>query len=148
MKALQGIPDQAHKILADLTYKLFSTFYLQPEEMFLRGHHDAALKRIDRIRTALEFEDLDEGELEKRLADWRRRVKEAYTALLVRDEPSGEGQGQRLVGGGSVSAESLDSGERGAAERHAEENPGAHHSHRFQRSSRGAGEVPGGLIVA
>lgn len=102
MKFLTGLPEHAQKSVERLTGELFSAFYVQPEEMMLRGRHDAALKRLDRIRTALEYEDsaqpLEDADLEKRVADWRRGVKEAYTAFLVRKEEGAQAKIAALWG--------------------------------------------------
>ena len=93
MGVYQDIFEQAQENLRRHTTVLFNTFYLQPEEYFLRGQFDATLKRIDRIRTVLETEEaakpLEESDFANRLEEWRLRVQDAYKAWLVRKEPDG-----------------------------------------------------------
>jgi hypothetical protein len=88
------VPAQAREVLLHRANQLFMTFSIQPRESFLHGQFDAALRRIERIRTVLETEEaakpLEEAELKKQLSAWRARLKEAYVSLLVRQEASGQ----------------------------------------------------------
>lgn len=95
MKMYSDIPDEARKVLIERIGELFTAFYLQPEEFFLRGQFDSTLKRIDRIRTPLEQEDFvgaDKKQNEAVIADFRKRLIDAYTAFVVRQDPDAQGK--------------------------------------------------------
>lgn len=63
-------------------------FAVQPRDMMLRGQYNAALKRLDLIRTVLEdleFSNLDEAGFQTELATFRTQSNTAYRALKNKD---------------------------------------------------------------
>jgi len=98
----KDIPEPARENLLRNVKQLFVTFALQPKDAFLHGQFEATLNRIDRMRTVLETEEaakpLEETVFKKQLQDWRARVNEAYIALLVRKEASGQAKVNSLWG--------------------------------------------------
>ncbi|MBI3409328.1 MAG: hypothetical protein HY040_13370 [Planctomycetes bacterium] len=81
-KLLQFLPPQAIPRFGYFTQELFQKFYVEPEELFLRGEYVKCLERVRRIEDALiadEFkEPLEEEEFLKLVGGWREHVKRAY----------------------------------------------------------------------
>ncbi len=89
MKVYRELPDQARGLLLQKTRELYGVFYIQPEEYMLRGQFTEALKRLERIRAVVEMEEAaqqpDSALVQKRIAEWRERVKEAYLEWARKD---------------------------------------------------------------
>ena len=73
-----SIPDDALARLLNITADLFTKFQRQPREMLLRGQHDAALVRLDRISEVLaqdrSAQHLDEARFQQDIAQWREKL--------------------------------------------------------------------------
>ena len=90
---LRNAVDQTKVAQLDkVTRELFDLYYLQPQEMLVRGKTEEMPRRLDRIRTMLEeaepIEANEDSALARSAAKWRKRADEAYYAL-VRDDPTG-----------------------------------------------------------
>ena len=86
-------PSQASEDLLSHARALFTIFAIEPRQYFLHGDYEAALKRVDRIRTVLEADEaanpLEGADLARQLKLWRERVEAAYIAKIVRKTPDG-----------------------------------------------------------
>ncbi len=89
MKIYRELSDQPRTMLLQKTMELFGVFYIQPEEHLLRGQFTEALKRLERIRTVAEMEEAahqpDNAAVQKRIAEWRERVRGAYLELARKE---------------------------------------------------------------
>jgi len=95
MKLTVDFPTPALANLLDMTRRLFLSYCLEPNERFLRGE-TSDNPRLKRIRAVLENEDFavpaDNAVFLEKLAAWRKRVNDAYGALVRKEE-----QGQARV---------------------------------------------------
>ena len=79
------IPQAARDQLLNLSRELFSKFLLEPRDMLLHGRPDDAIKRLNRILTALEEFDQRKPKGEKfqeEIARWREKVNDAFAQAL------------------------------------------------------------------
>lgn len=82
LRIFDDLGDDGRDMLAKLTAGVFEKYWLQPRTALLRGRHEAALKRADRINSAVEQPDvatvISEADFQREIAKWRDRVREAY----------------------------------------------------------------------
>lgn len=83
MKVLSELGEHGQEMLTkNITANLFHKYYFEPRIALLRGRHEDALKRADRIGTILDQTDLalqlPEDQFQQQIAKWRNRVLEAY----------------------------------------------------------------------
>ena len=79
------LPD-ARKILMKRVSDLFDVFYLQPEEEYLHGQHEAALLRLARLRDEIDAPlPYDDREFARRVARWREAINEAHLQKVQGD---------------------------------------------------------------
>jgi hypothetical protein len=98
-----GLPSAIDRMkvsqLDKVTRELFDLYYLQPQEMLVRGKTEEMPRRLDRIRTLLEDAEPVDGNEDSALAhsaaEWRKRADDAYLAM-VRDDPSAGEKVSRL----------------------------------------------------
>ena len=92
--------------LVKVTQSLFDLYYVEPQEMLVRGKTEKMPRQLDRIRSMLDeteaAEANDDPPLAQSAAQWRKRADDAYLAM-VRNDPSAAEKVGRLW-----SEESLD----------------------------------------
>jgi hypothetical protein len=79
MRLSEGLlPKEAANRLLVIVFDLLTKYYQEPREMLLRGQHDAALKRLDRINEVIaqdrEARQLDEAQFQRDIAQWREKL--------------------------------------------------------------------------
>jgi len=71
-------------MLLKLASDLLDAYYRQPREMLLRGKHEAALARIERIGSVLDQDDvavpIGDAQFQRDIAKWRDELDDAYAA--------------------------------------------------------------------
>ncbi|GEM_PF-2944478 len=94
MKVLKNLqPAEAQDMLTKvITANLFQRYFVEPRMVLLRGRHDDAMKRADRMSSVIENAasavPIPDAEFNQQIAQWRDRVKEAYRA--------GEARGKQI----------------------------------------------------
>ena len=83
MRVLADLGEPGQDMLTkNITAPLFHRYHIEPRLALLRGRHEDALKRADRIGTILDQTDLalqvPEDQFQQQIAKWRGRVIEAY----------------------------------------------------------------------
>jgi hypothetical protein len=78
LRLSKELPEEGRTRLIIIVLDLLGKYYQEPREMLLRGEHDAALKRLDRIYEVLaqdrDAEQLDETTFQQNIAKWRERM--------------------------------------------------------------------------
>jgi len=85
MKVLTNLPPDARDTLTKgVTANLFQRYLVEPRLALLRGRHEDAIKRVDRIGNVIEdaafAAPIHDTAFNQQIAQWRDRVKDAYLA--------------------------------------------------------------------
>jgi hypothetical protein len=89
LRLSKDLPEEGRTRLIIIVLDLLGKYYQEPREMLLRGEHDAALKRLDRVHEVLaqdrDAQQLDETTFQQNIAKWRERLIRLHAD---RDVPS------------------------------------------------------------
>jgi hypothetical protein len=83
--------------LLRLNDDLFNKYDIQPREMYLRGHRDAMVRRLDRMELFVDspaLTGLERDALE--IVDWLNKVNTAFAAIQF-DDPKQQGSAQKAM---------------------------------------------------